>query len=115
MLLTAYRKTPTVYRLRPGTVLDSDGDPVESWDSPDRLKLSGAVVQDVSTVEEETGRTQIVKGEKVLFLSRPADVKSDDRIEVAGETWRVNGDPVTRPSLASGVVTTVTLTRVESR
>ena len=115
MLLTSYRVTPPVYRLRPGTVLDSDGDPVESWDAPDRFKLAGAVVQDVSTVEEEGVSKQIVKGERTLFVPRRVDLKADDRIEVEGEQWRVNGDPVTKAGLASGVLTTAALTRVESR
>lgn len=115
MILTGYSKGSSVYRLRPGTALDSDGDPVESWDSPDRLKLVGAEIQDVSTIEEEGAAKRILQGEKTLFVRRLVDVKAEDRIELDGNQWRVNGDPVKRSGLASGSYTKAALTRISSR
>ena len=115
MILTGYSKPSSIYRLRAGTTLDSDGDPVESWDTPDRLKLVGAEIQDVSTVEEEGVSKRILQGEKVLFVRRLVDVKAEDRIESEGEIWRVNGEPVKRSGLASGSYTKAALTRTSSR
>lgn len=114
MLLTPTYGAPTVTRLRAATVLDSDGDPVKSWTVPDRLKLRGATVQSVSSIEEEGGTKRIVQGEKTLFAPGAVDVKADDRIEVGAEIWRVNGVPEVLRGLASGVYTTAALTRITS-
>ncbi len=108
MLLNRYRVLETVTRLRPGTALDSDGDPVESWLTPDRLPLRAAQIQDGSSEEDE----QTLSGEKKLFAPGRVDVLAEDRIEVGAEVWRVNGVPVVRSGLASGLFTTAHLTRV---
>lgn len=112
MLLTAYRRAPSVYRLRPGTKLDSYGDPVESWDTPERTLLRGASVQSVSVVEEEGTVRHVLRGEKTLYAPGDVDLTANDRIEVDGEIWRVDGDPVTRAGLASTVYTTAALERI---
>lgn len=112
MLLTS-RRLPPVYRLRAGQGTDSYGDPVEDWTTPDRLKLRLAQVQDVSSVEEEGQTKRILRGERLLVAPGHVDVKADDRIEVAAEVWRVNGEPSIRKGLASSVVTSAALVRVE--
>ncbi|QOP65139.1 head closure Hc1 [Arthrobacter phage Phives] len=112
MLLTAYRRAPSVYRLRPGTKLDSYGDPVESWDTPERVLLRGASVQSVSVVEEEGVARHITRGQKTLYAPGAVDLTASDRVEVAGEVWQVDGDPVTRSGLASTVYTTAALKRI---
>lgn len=112
MLLTAYTKTPAVYRLRAGVTTDSYGDPVESWDSPERFLLRGASVQTVSTVEDEGTTRHIIRGEKTLHAPGSPSLTSGDRIEVGGEIWRVDGDPVVRRGLASTVYTTASLERI---
>lgn len=112
MLLTAYTRAPAVYRLRPGTTTDSYGDPVESWDAPERVLLRGASVQSVSVVEDEGVERRIIRGQKTLFVPGAVDLTADDRVEVAGEVWKVDGDPVTRAGLASTVYTTAALTSV---
>lgn len=114
MLLTAYRKAVTPYRLRATAGTDSYGDPVESWATPDRLKLKGATVQDVSTVETEGVTKRVIKGETTLFAPGAVDVKAEDRIEVGDEVWRVDGDPAVKAGLASAVFTVATLKRVTS-
>ncbi|QPX62342.1 head closure Hc1 [Arthrobacter phage Tbone] len=112
MLLTAYRRASSVYRLRPGTKTDSYGDTVESWDAPERTLLRGATVQSVSVVEEEGTVRHVLRGEKTLYAPGVVDLTANDRIEVDGEIWRVDGDPVPRAGLASAVYTTAALERV---
>lgn len=110
MLLTAYRKIPSSYRLRPGSGTDSYGDPVESWTTPERVLLRGAIVQDAKS--EETGA--ILRGEKVLLIPGKADLTEADRVEFDGEIWRVNGVPSVKAGLASREFTVASLTRSES-
>lgn len=112
MLLTDYRRAPSVYRLRPGTVTDSYGDPVESWTTPDRVLLRGATVQSVSVVEDEGTARHVIRGEKSLYAPGAVDLTAEDRIECDGQIWRVDGDPVVRRGLASTVYTTASLERV---
>lgn len=112
MLLPAYRVTPPVYRLRAGSGTDSYGDPVESWDSPERFKLKGAYAQDVRAEEVDGAVRRIIRGEKVLFVPGAADLNENDRVEISGEVWRVNAPPSVRHGLASTVYTTASLTRV---
>ncbi|QOP65070.1 head closure Hc1 [Arthrobacter phage Adumb2043] len=112
MLLTAYRRAPSVYRLRAGTKTDSYGETVESWTTPERSLLRGATVQTVSVVEEEGVARHITKGQKRLYAPGAVDLTAADRIEVDGEIWQVDGDPVARAGLASTVYTTAALKRV---
>lgn len=111
MLLTSYRVVPTVYRLRAVAGVDSYGDPVESWDAPERVRLVGATVQDVRAEETEGIVRRVIRGEKALFVPGAADLTENDRVEITGEVWRVNGTPTVRRGLASRVYTTATLTR----
>jgi head-tail adaptor len=111
MLLTSYKVVPAVYRLRAVAGVDSYGDPVESWTTPERVRLKGATVQDVRTEEVEGSTRTIVRGEKALFVPGAVDLTEDDRIEVSGEVWRVNGPPTVRRGLGSATFTTATLTR----
>lgn len=103
---------PPVYRLRASTGTDSYGDPVEGWDTPDRLRLRGATVQDVSVVEDEGVERRIIRGQKRLYIPGKADVTEDDRVEVDGEVWKVDGTPVFRTGLGSSRYTTAVLTAV---
>ncbi|CCQ44316.1 hypothetical protein ARTSIC4J27_240 [Pseudarthrobacter siccitolerans] len=112
MLLTSYRKVPSVYRLRPGAGVDSYGDPVESWDAPERVLLRGATVQSVSVVEDEGTTRHVIRGEKTLYAPGSVDLTAADRIECNGQIWRVEGDPVVRRGLASTVYTTAALERI---
>lgn len=111
MLLTSYKIAPSVYRLRAGVTEDSYGDPVESWDVPERVRLKGATVQDVNAEEVDGATRRLIRGEKVLFAPGKVDLTENDRIEVSGEVWRVNAPPTIRSGLASTVYTTASLTR----
>ena len=110
MLLTAYRKLPSVYRLRAGSGTDSYGDPVESWTTPERVLLKGAILQDATS--EETGA--ILHSQKLLLVPGKADLTEADRIEHDGEQWRVNGLPTVKTGLASRSFTVASLTRAEA-
>ncbi len=100
------------YRLRPSVTLDSYGEPVESWDDPQRHPLRGAKDQPVSTVEEENSTRRTVDDERLLLIPRRVDLTEADRVELLdGSVWRVDGTPATRRGLASGVLTTVALKR----
>ena len=103
---------PTVTRLRAGLVLDSYGDATESWDAPTRFVLAGAVVQDVSVVEEDSTSRRVLRGERTLYVPGPAALTADDRVEVGSEVWQVDGRPEIRRGLASSVYTTARLTHV---
>lgn len=112
-MLLSSRASATVTRLRAGTTLDSDGDPVESWAVPVRALLRGAQVQPVSSTEDD-GARRLIEGEALLIVPGSPDLKATDRVEVGAEVWRVNGTPVVRRGLASGSYTSVALTRIAS-
>lgn len=104
--------TPTVYRLRPSTVLDSVGDPVLSWASPQRSPIPRAQVQETpGAVAITVGVRE--EGEAVLLIVGRADLTAADRIEANGHVWRFETAPTARPSLASGVLTEALLKRIE--
>jgi len=100
-----------VYRLRPGMAADYDGDPVESWAAPVRERLRGAVVQDVTSTEKDGVVTRLARAERRLLVPGRPGLTLDDRVEIAGETWRVDGDPVVRRSESMGTFTSAQLVR----
>lgn len=110
MLLNAPGRKP-VYRLRPGTKLDSYGDPVDDWANPVRVRLPGAKVEHAETVEEDNVVRRVLRDERVLFVPGSPELAASDRVEVDGETWRVNGTPNRRRGLASSAYTTAVLTQ----
>jgi hypothetical protein len=111
-LLSASSSAP-LYRLRAGIRLDSDGDPVESWATPERVLLRGAKVQPVSSTEDD-GARRLIEGEALLIVPGSPDLKASDRVEIDADQWRVNGTPLVRRGLASGAYTSVALTRIAS-
>lgn len=102
---------PPIYRLRATATTDSYGDPVESWTTPERVLLKGAHVQVATTNEVDGDDRHIIRGEKTLFVPGAVDLTENDRIEVEGLVWRVNGVPVVRRGLGSLTYTTANLTR----
>jgi hypothetical protein len=102
---------PAVFRLRAGVTLDSDGDPVESWTTPERALLRGAQAQPVSSTEDD-GARRLIEGELLLIVPGVADLNAADRAEVGGKQWRVNGVPVVRRGMASSAYTSANLTRI---
>lgn len=104
---------PRFVRLRAGTVPDTYGDPVESWDPEhvQRLPLPGARAQVRDVVEEEGLVHRVIRRERVLYMPGTPDVRAEDRIEEAGEVWRIDGDPVVRTRLSGPPETVATLTR----
>ncbi|WGH21358.1 head-to-tail stopper [Arthrobacter phage Emotion] len=112
MLLNNY-SLPPVYRLRAGVSEDSYGDPVESWDNPDKVRLKRAVVQHDSSTETETTSRRLMANERVLLAPGRVDLTAEDRIEYLGESWKVQGDPVTRDGLAQGVYTVAIIAQTQ--
>ena len=110
---SAYRGEK-VYRLRAGEALDSYNDPIESWDTPDRLLLRGADVQAPGSTEAESPTGTTTTAERVLFVPGAPDVRENDRIEVGSQVWRVDGIPAVRRGLAMSVYTTANLRRVST-
>ena len=100
--------TPPVYRLRPSAGSDSYGDPVESWANPQRTLLPRAQVQVPTSTLPESLQT-----DRVLHVPGTADVTARDRIEYDGAIWRIEGTPIVRRGLASGVYTTAPLSLVQ--
>jgi head-tail adaptor len=111
VILGAVTPRAVIYRLRPTTSLDSLGDPVESWEAPERTRLRRAECQ--TAAEAETGL--LLEHERRLFVAGVADLTAADRIEAEGETWLVDGTPVVRRALAAGTVTVAKLTRLSGR
>lgn len=113
MLLTRRDPSaPDVTRLRARPAVDSYGDPVESWGDPLRDLLPGAQLQNAGSVEADAALKRVLVNDRRLFIPYAADLTSEDRVEVLGEVWRVDGDPIVRRGLASSVYTTATLKRV---
>ncbi|AYN57730.1 head-to-tail stopper [Arthrobacter phage DrManhattan] len=102
---------PPIYRLRAVAGTDSYGDPVESWTTPTKTLLRGAHVQAAQTDEDDGNDRRTIRDEKTLFVPGAADLTENDRIEIDGRVWRVNGLPTVRRGLGSGTYTTATLTR----
>lgn len=106
---------PPVYRLRPAERVDSVGDTVRSWTDPNRVRLKGADVQEVSSREAD-GTVVRLDGERRLLIDGPRpDLTATDRIEYLGEVWRIDGEPLTKPALAIGTTTVARLIRHETR
>jgi hypothetical protein len=111
-------RSPRVYRVRPGTTTDSDGDPVESWEHPDRLRLRNVTLQESSSEDEDglaqrsLGSKRLTRSGRKIFVPYAADVVANDRVEIDGQLWRVDGNPNPRRGLATSVYTTVTLARL---
>ncbi|WIC90159.1 head-to-tail stopper [Arthrobacter phage VroomVroom] len=112
MLLNDYR-LPPVYRLRAGITEDSYGDPVESWDTPDKVRLKRAVVQFDQSAEDEDTARRILRTERVLIVPGVVDLTAEDRIEYKGETWKIQGEPATREGFAQDVYTVAILTQTQ--
>lgn len=105
-LLLGDPRAPRVVRLRARTGVDFYGEPVLSWDDPERLELAGAEIQDRTSTESTTGQRLVVVTGKVLFVPGRPDLRFEDRVEVDGEVvYEVDGDPYVRRGLAIPVYT----------
>jgi len=111
MLLKPTRRRDPVYKLTPRTVSDSYGDPVLSWDDADKDELPGATWEDVTSEEDANGNRRLVSNTRQLFVPGRCRITQQDRVEIRGEVWRVDGDPIDREGMAMGVYTVAKLTR----
>lgn len=107
--------TEHVWRIRPGVVEDSYGDPVESWPNASKIRLRGASKQSVSAVEEDGANRRLLTDEALLFCPGRPDLRSEDRVRIGHEVWRVDGTPVVRRGLAIGDETVANLRRYTAK
>ncbi|GAA2230224.1 head-tail adaptor protein [Herbiconiux moechotypicola] len=115
MILTGYRKRPAVYRLRPGTVTDSYGDPVESWTSPVRAAIPFADFSTRDADEDETSTGSSTSETATLTIRGVFDLTEEDRVEVDGLVWRVDGPPSRPTGFIVKATTVASLTRTKGR
>jgi hypothetical protein len=109
-VLTAIASPSPIYRLRPGSRVDSVGDTVTSWDAPTRSVIPRSTFDDGPS----SGGYPRIAGTADLHIVGRFDLTSADRVEYRGEVWRISGRPVTLRSLASGDLTHAALTRFEA-
>lgn len=80
----------TVKRAAPTT--DVYGNVTSSWTSPTTATYPGRLVQASSFETLGTDR-DAVRTSARLYLNASADLRSRDRVTVAGKTWEVVGEP----------------------
>jgi hypothetical protein len=107
-VLTSANVSP-VTRLRPTPGVDSVGDRVLSWASPTRSPIPHASVTSLTSAADGSRIT----GRGLLVIVGEFDLAATDRVEHEGRVWRIDGDPLIRRSLASGVLVEANLARVE--
>lgn len=118
MLRETNRQSP-VYLLVPSTSLDSYGDPIYDWDSPQRVIIPGAEIQRNTTEDKDVATgTQTDRLGKMIATGRGPEmliysqVTNASRIEQDGKVWRVTGEPNIKQGLInSNTHLTASLTR----
>lgn len=92
----------TVIRIRPG-VKTLRGSDVPDWQDVTRAIIPGCSVQPAGTSLTQDGRVLAITDGLTAYLPADADVKAGDRIEYAGETYTINGEPRRWPSAMGGL------------
>ena len=87
----------TIIRIRPG-VKTLRGSDVPDWANVTRAIIPGCSVQPAGTSLSQDGRVLAIQDGLTAYLPPDADVKAGDRIEYAGETYTINGEPRVWPS-----------------
>lgn len=87
----------TIIRIRPG-VKTLRGSDVPDWSNVKRAIIPGCSVQPAGTSLSQDGRVLALQDGLTAYLPSDADVKAGDRIEYAGETYTINGEPRVWPS-----------------
>jgi hypothetical protein len=100
-------------RLRPGRSTDTYGDEVETWDAPDRKRIPRAQLQRGPSTETE-GERPLLEDEALLLIIGAFSLSETDRVEADGHTWRVDGTPLVRRSLATGSHVAARLKRLKT-
>lgn len=90
MLPSFFRQT--IIRIRPG-VKTLRGSEVPDWSNVTRAIIDGCSVQPAGTSLSQDGRVLALTDGLTAYLPADADVKAGDRIEYAGETYTINGEP----------------------
>lgn len=119
MLTTARARADRLRIVRgtPGT--DSYGEPTGKWtfDMSTAVHLSRARLAKPSLTVQEVEGVHLAEGEAALLITRRfSDLAGTFLVlDRDGHAWAAKSDPVTRDSLASGVLTAVHMTRNEVR
>lgn len=118
-MLTSIRNGDIVYRLRARVERDSIGDEVRSWDNPERTRIPRATLEaptaSASNSSRTVGSVVVLEGERRLLIVGEFDLKPTDRVEAAGEIWRVDGEPGVKRGLVVGTHTAAILKRTASQ
>lgn len=114
MIFEAARRGPVrAFLVEARGGLDSYGDPVDDWADPVLTPIKGAVVQSVSSVETFADGTARTVTTRVLRVPGDPGIAENDRVDVDGERFTVEGlTAVHRGLTARPVYTTVALRQV---
>lgn len=89
------RDTVTRRRAAPGT--DGHGNATKDWTAPDLLPIKGCNVQPGASIEYLLGRDETLVAYTVM-APLASDVTATDRMDYAGKTFEVYGEPALWPS-----------------
>jgi head-tail adaptor len=109
-----HSRSIAAYRLRARVAEDSRGEIRRSWTDPERVKIPRvADFQRRGSRELVDANGDRDLADARLYLVGAFDLEGDDRVEVDGEVWRIDGKPVARRGLGSSTVTSVALMHAE--
>lgn len=86
--------TQEITRVRPGSKTDRGSDiPDWSADKVNKKTISGCSIQPSATSLSQDGRVLGITEGLTAYLPEGSDVQAGDRIEYAGKTYTIDGDP----------------------
>ena len=91
MLLPFWHRAIT--RIRPGEKTER-GSTVPDWENVKRLDITECLVNPTDTSLSQDGRVLGVQDGITVNIPADADVKPGDRIEIDGNVYTINGDPM---------------------
>lgn len=119
MLTTARSRADRLRIVRGTPGVDSYGEPTGKWtfDLAAAVPLSRARLARPSLTVQEVEGVHLAEGDAALLITRRFTDPAGTFLilDREGRAWRAVSDPVSRDSLASGVLTAVHMTRNEVR
>lgn len=91
-----------ITRIRPSTKT-LRGSTVPDWSNATTLVITGCSVQPAGTSLSQDGRVLGTSDGLTAYIPANADVIEGDRIEYAGKTYTINGEPRVWPSATGGL------------
>jgi hypothetical protein len=115
VIATALRRA-AIFRLRAVPATNSYGEPSPpSWANPERVRIPGAFWQPAATSDDDGPKGTSSTTVRRVFVPGDFDLAADDRVEIDGDVWRVDGHPTTRRGLIGDTITAANLVRPETR